>query len=75
MGCNGRISDDGVFKNCSLCRALEEKHLNIPEETLLPGTERTFPFVFVADDAFPLKDYIYVEALQSEWPYTRKKNI
>ena len=38
-GCNGRISDGGVFKNCSLYRALEEKRLNIPEETLLPGTE------------------------------------
>ena len=58
MGCNGRISDGGIFKNCSLYRALEEKRLNIPEEILLPGTEQTFPFVFVADDAFPLKDYM-----------------
>ena len=58
VGCNGRISDGGVFKNCSLYRALEEKHLNIPKEAQLPGTDQTFPFVIVADDAFPLKDYI-----------------
>ena len=58
MGCNGRISDGGVFKNCSLYHALEEKRLNILKETQLPGTEQTFPFVIVADDAFPLKDYI-----------------
>ena len=58
VGCNGRISDGGVFKNCSLYRALEEKRLNIPKEAQLPGTDQTFPFVIVADDAFPLKDYI-----------------
>ena len=39
-------------------RALEEKQLNIPNPTVLPGTQNQFPFVIVADDAFPLKDYI-----------------
>ena len=58
VGCNGWISDGGVFKNCSLYRVLEEKQLSIPKETQLPGTEQTFPFVIVADDAFPLRDYI-----------------
>ena len=47
-----------MFKNCSLYRALEEKCLNIPKEAQLPGTDQTFPFVIVVDDAFPLKDYI-----------------
>ena len=58
VGCNGRVSDGGVFKNCNLYRALEEKQLNIPNPTVLPGTQNQFPFVIVADDAFPLKDYI-----------------
>ena len=58
IGCNGRISDGGVFKNCSLYQALENKTLKIPKESMLPGTTQGFPHVIVADDAFPLKEYI-----------------
>ena len=58
VGCNGRISDGGVFKNCNLYHALEQNSLNIPKESTLPGTEQAFPFVIVADDAFPLKQYL-----------------
>ena len=52
------MSDGGVFKNCNLYQALEKQQLNIPQPTTLPGTQILFPFVIVADDAFPLKDYI-----------------
>ena len=58
IGCNDRISDGGVFKNCSLYHALEHKTLKIPKESTLPGSNQAFPFVLVADDTFPLKDYI-----------------
>ena len=30
MGCNGRISDGGVFANSYICKAIEEKSLNLP---------------------------------------------
>ena len=65
IGCNGRISDGGVFRNCNLYRALEEKRLNIPNPTKLPGTQSLFSYVIVADDAFPLKDYILKPYSQS----------
>ena len=58
IGCNGRISDGGVFKNCGLYQALENKTLKIPKESTLPGTTQGFPHVIIADDAFPLKEYI-----------------
>lgn len=58
VGCNGRISDGGVFKNCSLYELLEENNLNIKQKYKIPGTEREIPYAFVADDAFPLKTYI-----------------
>ena len=58
VGCNGRISDGGVFKNCSLSRALENDTLNIPSSKPLPGGDRPVPFMIVADDAFPLKESI-----------------
>ena len=36
----------------------EDKTLNIPKESTLPGTTQAFPHVIVVDNAFPLKDYI-----------------
>ena len=29
IGCNGRISDGGVFRNCTLSKAVEHNDLNI----------------------------------------------
>ena len=58
VGCNGRISDGGVFKNSNLFRALEENSLNMPKMDILPFTEINFPYFIVADEAFPLKEYI-----------------
>ena len=58
IGCNGRASDGGVYKNSSLAIALEENHLNIPKDRTLDNGETSLPFVVVADDASPLKDYL-----------------
>ena len=58
VGCNGRISDGGVFKNCSLSTALETNQLNIPKAAPLPERINPCPYVIAADDAFPLKPYI-----------------
>ena len=33
VGCNGRISDGGVFAGCSLAEAMNKRLLNIPEPT------------------------------------------
>lgn len=45
VGCNGRVSDGGVFRNCSLYQALE--NCVLPEGHILVG-----------DNAFPLKEYL-----------------
>ena len=58
IGCNGRISDGGVFRECSLSKALEEKSLNIPAPSPLPGRNDPIPYMMVADEAFLLKEYI-----------------
>lgn len=55
MGCQGRISDGGVFRNCLLFKKLDENQLNIPSDKPLPGKEIPTPYVFVADDAFTLE--------------------
>ena len=73
VGCNGRISNGGVLKNCSLYQALEDKALKIPRETLLPGTDQCFPHVIVADDAFPLK--VYIMKLYSQNTLKQEKRL
>jgi hypothetical protein len=53
-GCQGRISDGGVFRNTSVYRKLMNNSLHLPQDTQLPGRTKEIPYVFVADDAFPL---------------------
>ena len=54
IGCNGRVSDGGVFKNCMLYKELEQETLNLPKPSVLPGSTCVSPYVIVADDAFAM---------------------
>jgi len=54
IGCQGRVSDGGVWANCSFKQALDNNSLSIPSSGPLPGTQVQAPNVLVADDAFPL---------------------
>lgn len=54
IGANGRVLDGGVFSNTLFYKNFQEKKLKIPEPDYLPGISDKFPYVFVADDAFPL---------------------
>ena len=58
IGCNGRVSDIGVFKNCTLYHEIENNTLNIPEPAILPKSQSKIPYVIVADDAFSLSSYL-----------------
>ena len=44
IGCNGRISDGGVFRNSS---SLESNSLNIPASKSLPGEVFSLPYIIV----------------------------
>nr|CAI5839354.1 unnamed protein product [Callosobruchus analis] len=55
IGCQGRMPKCGVYKNTSFHKALQENQFNIPMPESLPGSTRCLPYVFVADDAFPLR--------------------
>lgn len=58
VGCNGRISDGGVFKNSPLHNIVTHNTQNFPPPGILSGTETATPFTIVADDAFPLHEHI-----------------
>ena len=68
VGCQGRISDGGVYSNCSLSNAIENNLLDQPTPGPLLISEdpewmhdhetECFPFMIVADNTFPLKPQI-----------------
>jgi hypothetical protein len=54
IGCQGRISDSGVFRNTVFHRKLENNDLYLPQDEALPGRTIPVPYTLVTDDAFPL---------------------
>jgi hypothetical protein len=58
VGSFGRSSDGGKFSHSALRKRMENRSLNIPPDSCLPGTNIEAPFVIVRDEAFPLKTYI-----------------
>ena len=67
IGCQGLISDGGVFKNCDLYKLIANGEANFPKGRQLPamstlndfflvqsGRTSDVPYVIIADGAFPL---------------------
>lgn len=54
----GSVSDGGVWSNTDFAQDLEADEVDLPSPSPLPGTDIPFPCVFVADEAFPLKQYM-----------------
>ncbi|CAH1973594.1 unnamed protein product [Acanthoscelides obtectus] len=58
IGCQGRISDGGVFKRCDLYQKIANGTLNFPQNSPLPGRTKQTPYVLIGDAVFPLCDYL-----------------
>lgn len=58
IGAYGSQSDGGVFKESVFGRLMESGGLNIPGDSVIPESNIRMPYVFVADEAFPLKNNI-----------------
>ena len=58
VGDAGRQSDAGVYTNSKLGFAIENQKMNLPPPEVIRGTQKMFPFVFVADEAFSLKQHM-----------------
>lgn len=56
VGGQGRISDGGIFKNCSLYQKLHNNKLNFPEAEPLDKRQCKIPYFFIGDEAFALTD-------------------
>ncbi|CAH1988985.1 unnamed protein product [Acanthoscelides obtectus] len=57
-GCQGRISDGGMFKHSTLYKRLQSNDLKIPTARSLPGRNQEMEYVFLGDEAFPLNKHI-----------------
>ena len=70
VGCQGRTSDGGVFKNPELYHLLVNGEISLPDSRQLPdlsnlndsflvesNRESEVPYIVAADDAFPLTAY------------------
>ncbi|KAL1260055.1 hypothetical protein QQF64_007882 [Cirrhinus molitorella] len=51
----GRVSDSGLFAHSDLKKALDRGLLNVPPPEKLPGSEIVLPYMFVGDEAYPLR--------------------
>ncbi|XP_060879688.1 uncharacterized protein LOC132951765 [Metopolophium dirhodum] len=58
VGCQGRISDGGVFKSTGFQNLMENSTLILPDKRALPGRDKLSLNVSEADDAFPLSPNI-----------------
>ena len=63
VGCQGRISDGGVYRNSFFYKVTQENLLDLPPDKPLPVSNNPYydsqntepmPYVFLAEDAFPL---------------------
>ncbi|XP_076118925.1 uncharacterized protein LOC143099900 [Alosa pseudoharengus] len=57
VGGYGRTSDGGSLYNSAFGEGLRDGTLDLPEDAVIPGSEHRgpMPFVFVGDEAFPLR--------------------
>ncbi|CAH2003180.1 unnamed protein product [Acanthoscelides obtectus] len=58
VGGFGKQSDGATFNSSELYHLLKSKKINIPANACLPGTDVNMPFVFLADEAFPLSAHV-----------------
>lgn len=58
IGAYGKDSDGGVFKNSQIYQKMENGALKLPNSELLPNSSSLVPFVFIGDEAFPLREHL-----------------
>lgn len=58
VGSYGKYSDAGVFANSAIPTNIENGALLLPKAKHLPTSQQKTPFVFIGDEAFPLRTYL-----------------
>lgn len=64
VGTQGRVSDAGLFAQSDLRQAMDQGRLNFPPPEPLPSSDIMMPYMFVGDEAYPLR-----RDLMKPYPY------
>ncbi|XP_058623365.1 uncharacterized protein LOC131534485 [Onychostoma macrolepis] len=56
VGTQGRVSDAGLFAHSDLRKAMDQGLLNFPPPEPLPNSDILMPYMFVGDEAYPLRN-------------------
>lgn len=56
FGTNGRVSDGGVIENTVFYQKLKNNSLHLPGASKPQNSEKSFPYVFIGDEAFALRN-------------------
>ncbi|XP_065675590.1 uncharacterized protein LOC136091806 [Hydra vulgaris] len=70
IGGSGRQSDGGIYNNSKVGSAIDNNLLNFPDPSCISSYSKsiTFPYTFLADEAFALKPHMMR-------PYPRRTNL
>ncbi|KAL0163786.1 hypothetical protein M9458_039539, partial [Cirrhinus mrigala] len=55
VGTQERVSDAGLFAHLDLCKEMDQGQLNFPPPEPLPSSDIMMPYMFVGDEACPLR--------------------
>jgi len=58
IGSMGRFSDANIFTSGALAKKLYKQTLRLPPPSVLTNYDKILPYVFVADEAFPLSENV-----------------
>ena len=82
VGCQGRVSDEGVFRNTELYNRLVSEELYLPDPLELQGSQNpawnfavesiSAPFVIVGDESFSLNKYLMKPYAKKELDNSKK---
>lgn len=58
VGAYGKDSDGSIMSNSNFYKRIENGSLKLPTETKFPNSNFSTPYVFIGDEAFPLRNYM-----------------
>ncbi|KAM3966299.1 LOW QUALITY PROTEIN: uncharacterized protein ACR2FA_012601 [Aphomia sociella] len=75
FGTNGRFSDGGILqKNTKFFEMLQDNKIELPNNEVVRNSSTSLPYVFVANDAFPLRTDMLKPFRQADL-HSRKRKI
>lgn len=75
IGAYGKDSDGGVLSNSKFQKCIENETFNIPKEEKLPNSNIIAPYVFIGDEAFPLRSYLMRPYPRNQLQDSHKKAV